>query len=166
MSKVVCLLVLLVALASVSLGCASRSSVEQLQADLSKSRAAMQSLRQEVDALKSQLSRDIDAVRSEAGDLAAQQILGDWNRAKAQSVRTQNNYQALRDSVRDPGAGAASQLNRALVRTANASALIFIADQMQDQTANRQLEVLNQCLEYILGVTSSTRSCNLAPIAP
>lgn len=157
---------LLLLLAVLGAGCASQSSVKQLEADLVKSKAEVQQLRQEVESLKAQLTSEVAAIHAEAGDLAAQRILGDWSRNSPQSVRVQNNYQALRDSVRDPGAGAASQLNRALVRTANAAALIYIVDQMQGQSSERKLEVLNQCLEYFLGVTSSTRSCGLVPIAP
>ena len=157
---------LLFTLLALGIGCASQTSVQQLEEDLAQSETEIQDLRLELDSLKSQLSSYVDAIRAEAGNLAARQILGDWSRSTPQSIRTQNNYRVLRDSVRDPEGGAASQLNRALVRTANASALIYIFEQMDGQLPTRQLEVLNQCLEYILGVTSSTRSCNLEPIAP
>ena len=147
--------------------CASQSSVSQLEDNLNISQREIQGLENEIQSLKIQLAEDIAALRSETGEIAAKEILGDWGRDTPQVVRTQNNYQVLRDSVRDPNSGSASsQLNRALIRTANMASLIFIQDLMDGQSSARKLEVLNQCIEYIVGINSSTRSCNMHPIEP
>jgi len=125
-------------------------------------REEVQSLRQEVDLLRQELNQ----IPAESVELAARAILGEWSRDVPQKERVGNNYEALRASVFDPDVGAAAQLNRALVRVANAAAVIFLLEEMTGQPEARQLEVLNQCLEYLLATTSSTRSCNLIPIAP
>ena len=112
------------------------------------------------------LRQEVSSFRAKVGDLAAQKILAEWGRGLTHSTRAGNNSQALRDSIHDPALGATAQLNRALIRTAHISALIYIAAEIVGQAKSRKLEILNQCLEFLLGVASSTRSCNLVPILP
>lgn len=138
-----------------SLACNSQSDIKKLQSENAR-------LSSEVEQLRQQLER----LQTNVGDLAAQSILGKWSREMPQATRVSDNYSALRESVSDPAPGAAAQLNRALVRTANVAALDFVLVAMAGQPESRQLEILNQCMEFMLGITSATRSCQLAPIAP
>ena len=156
--------------------CASNSQVETLAAENTKSQADFRVLRQSLDrqaALADEqaadianLERALSELKNEVGSRAARDILGAWSRETPQLVRVRNNYSALRQSSFEPGPGADSQLNWALVRIANVAALTLIGDEMRYEEQTRQLEILNQCMEYLLGINSASRSCDLEPISP
>jgi hypothetical protein len=112
------------------------------------------------------LQTETAALQSSIGDVAASQILGEWSRDVPQQQRIGNQFQGLLESVMEAESGAASQLNRDLVRTANIASLLWIAADMQEQSENRKLQILNQCLEYLLAINNATSSCNMQPIFP
>ncbi len=102
-----------------------------------------------------------------SADDIALTILGDWDRSVPQAERARDNYSVLRESIGQPGPGSAVQLQRALVRTANAAALPLIGPDLAAASSERAaLERLNQCVEFLLGLSGSTVACNLAPISP
>ena len=102
----------------------------------------------------------------ELADALAQELLADWDRSVPQSVRNAENHVALRESVLQPEPGSALQFNSALVRLANAAALPYIRADLTGLSDEDALERLQQCVEYLLGITGSTVACNLFPIAP
>ena len=112
------------------------------------------------------LRSEMETLRESIGDIAASQIMGEWSREVPQQQRIGDRYDAVRESVLEPEGGAAAQLNRALVRTANVASLIAIERAMVGQPELLQLQILNQCLEYLLAINSATLSCNLVPITP
>ena len=145
-------------LALAAFACSSGPSQELLDLELK-----LQTLETQLEILKT----EITLLKENVGDEAAEQILSEWSREVPQSTRVENNYQALRTSVFDAEQGAAAQLNRALVRTANVAALTVIRSDLAFSIDEaRRLEILNQCMEFLMGITSSTRSCNLEPISP
>jgi len=130
-------------------------------------------LKSEIDLLKAEsaeevrgLKSEIDLLKVESVDLVAKDILAEWSREVPQQERVSDKYAVLRNSVLEPKPGAAGQLNHALIRIANIAALPLIGQDMIGQTERVQLQILNQCVEYLLGTSNAVYACNMQAISP
>lgn len=138
--------------------CQSNVPIEQYDQDLAEANQRVQRLEGEISDLRDEIADLRDSVPS----LAAKGILGQWNSVIPTSARLRFGSAGVEDIFyTDPDPGASDQLNKAFLRMAVIIASDLVVSDVRFAEPDEQYRVLNQCLEYIMGINSVTRACGL-----
>ncbi len=138
--------------------CQSNVPVEQYDQDLAEADQRVQRLEGEISDLRDEIADLRDSVPS----LAAKSILGQWNSVIPTSARLGIGSAGIKDVFyTDPDPGASEQLNKVFLRMAIIIARDLVVSDVRFAEPDEQYRILNQCLEYIMGISSVTRACGL-----
>lgn len=145
--------------------CQSSVPLEQYDQDLNEADQRVEKLEAEVSDLRQEiadLKKDIDRLRDSVPGLAAKDILGQWNSVVPSSARLRFGAVTVKDIFyADPNPGPSDQLNKAFMRMALITAIDLVGFDVRFAEPDEQYRILNQCLEYILGINSVTLACGL-----
>ena len=143
--------------------CQSSVPQETYNQDLAMAETQVQELKADIADLRQELfniDKEISSLRGAVPELAATDILGQWNSIIPSSVRSGVRGLNLGEVFySDPDPGASEQLNKAFLRLALISARDMVASDIRYAEPDEQYRILNQCLEYIMGINSVTRAC-------